>query len=320
MTIEKARRVLTIEAAAITGLIDRLGEDFVRAVDLMQKCPGKVIVIGIGKSGLIGRKIAATLASTGTPAFFVHPAEGVHGDIGMIDKNDVVIMISYSGDTEELIKLVPALKRLGVPIIGLFGNTASALARAADVAIDVSVREEACPLKLAPTASTTAALAMGDALAIALLERRGFTEDDFAKLHPSGALGKKLLTRVSDLMHEGADLPVVGPGASAKDVIYTISSKRLGHAAVVEAGKLLGVISDGDLRRAMEKFPDLMDKKAADLMTRKPKWIAADELAAAAILKMESRSITALLVCDDPDGQHLVGIIHLHDLLKAGVV
>ncbi|HUT52824.1 MAG TPA: KpsF/GutQ family sugar-phosphate isomerase [bacterium] len=320
MTIDKAKRVLTIEAQAIAGLVDRVNEDFTRAVEIILAGSGKVIVLGIGKSGLIGRKIAATLASTGTPAFFVHPAEGVHGDVGMIDKNDVVIMISYSGDTEELVKLVPALKRLGVPIIGLFGNTASALAKAADVVIDVSVPEEACPLKLAPTASTTAALAMGDALAIALLERRGFTEDDFAKLHPAGALGKKLLTRVSDLMHQGPALPRVGPGASLKDVIYEMSSKMLGHTAVVEGEKLLGVISDGDLRRAMEKSPDIMDKKAADLMTVNPRWIAQDELAASALLKMESRSITALLVCDGPDGQHLVGIVHLHDLLKAGVV
>jgi arabinose-5-phosphate isomerase len=320
MTIEKAKRVLAIEAAAITAMIERLGHEFVRAVETILSCKGKVIVIGIGKSGLVGRKIAATLASTGTPAFFVHPAEGMHGDIGMIDKNDAVIMISYSGDTEELIKLVPALKRLGVPIIGLLGNTASTLAKAADVVIDVSVKEEACPLKLAPTASTTAALAMGDALAIALLERRGFSEDDFAKLHPAGTLGKKLLTRVSDLMHEGPALPIVEPETPIKDVIYEISSKRLGHAAVVHAGKLLGVISDGDLRRAMERYPDIKDLKAYDFWTQNPKWIAPDELAAAALLIMESKSITALLVCDDPAGQHLVGIIHLHDLLKAGVV
>lgn len=320
MTLEKAKRVLRIEANAIMDLSERVDHNFLAALDMVLACPGKVIVIGIGKSGLVGRKIAATLASTGTPAFFVHPAEGVHGDVGMIDKKDVILLLSNSGETEELIKLIPVLKRLGVPVIGLLGKKESTLAKAADVVIDVSVKEEACPWQLAPTASTTAALAMGDALAITLLERRGFTEEDYAKLHPAGTLGKKLLLHVSDLMHEGPALPVVAPDASFKDVIYQMSSKMLGHTAVAEGETLLGVISDGDLRRAMEKFGDIMDKKARDLMTPGPRWVPPDEFAAAALLRMESRSITALLVCDDPEGKHLVGMIHLHDLLKAGVV
>lgn len=320
MTVERARRVLLIEARAIEAMAARLGDDFVRAVDLLVACSGKVIVLGIGKSGLVGRKVAATLASTGTPAFFVHPAEGVHGDVGMIDRRDVALIISHSGETEELVKLLPAVKRLGVPIIGLIGAPGSTLARAADVALDASVAEEACPLQLAPTASTTAALALGDALALCALERRGFTAEDFARLHPAGALGKKLLLRVGDLMAAGPALPRVGPEAGLREVIIEISSKLLGHTAVVEGDKLLGVISDGDLRRAMERDGDFMTKKAREIMTARPKFVSPDELAAVALQRMERHSITALLVCDDPDGEHLVGIIHLHHLLKAGVV
>jgi arabinose-5-phosphate isomerase len=320
MTIAKAKRVLTIEARAIMDLVERVNEDFVRAEEIIFACPGKVIVIGIGKSGLVGRKVAATLASTGTPAFFVHPAEGVHGDVGMIDKRDVALVLSNSGETAELIALLPSLKRLGIPIIGLLGRADSTLGRAADVVIDVSVKEEACPLQLAPTASTTAALAMGDALAVALLTRRGFTEEDFASLHPAGTIGKRLLLRVSDLMHEGPSVPVVAPGAPVKEVIYEISSKMLGHAAVIEAGKLIGVVSDGDLRRALERDSEVFHRTARDIMSPGGKFIAPDALAQAALQKMERHSITALLVCDDAEGKHLVGIIHLHDLLKAGVV
>lgn len=319
MSIERARRVLKIEAQAVADLADRVGDDFLKAMDIILSCSGKVIVLGIGKSGLVGRKIAATLASTGAPAFFVHPVEGVHGDLGMIDKSDVALVVSKSGETEELIHLVPALKRLGVPVIGIIGKPGSTLARTADAVLDVSVSEEACPLRLAPTASTTAALAMGDALALALLERRGFSVDDFARLHPGGSLGKKLLLRVSDLMREGEALPAVGPEAGLKELIYEISSKMLGHAAVVESGRLLGVISDGDLRRAMERGEELHLLTAAEIMTGNPKTIGPEELAAAALEKMERHSITALLVCDD-QGERLVGIIHLHDLLKSGVV
>jgi len=318
MTIDKARRVLEIEAKAIGDLVDRVGEDFQDAVERILDCAGKVIVIGIGKSGLIGRKIAATLASTGTPAFFVHPAEGVHGDVGMIDKQDVALIVSNSGETEELVRLLPSFKRLGVPIIGLLGKTDSTLAKASDVVIDVSVKEEACPLNLAPTASTTAAMAMGDALALSLLDRRGFEEDDFARLHPAGALGKRLLLRVSDLMHEGDAAPRVSPGASFKETIYEISSKMLGHAAVIDGDLLLGVVTDGDLRRAMES-EEAFDRTAGEIMTRGGKWIKPDELAQTALGMMERYSITALLVCDDDQGKHMVGIIHFHDLLKAGV-
>jgi len=320
MTVERARRVLRIEARAIEALADRIGDDFVRAVDLLLACPGKVIVLGMGKSGLIGRKIAATLASTGTPAFFVHPAEGVHGDVGMIDPKDLALLISNSGETEELVKLLPALKRLGVPVVGLIGAPASTLARAADVCLDVSVAEEACPLQLAPTSSTTVALAMGDALALAALERRGFTEEDFARLHPAGTLGRKLLLRVSDVMVTGPALPVVGPDAGLREVIIVMSSKLLGHTAVVDGNRLLGVISDGDLRRAMEKDEDFMARKAREIMTARPKFVRPEELAASALARMERHSITALLVCDDAAGESLAGLIHLHHLLRAGVV
>jgi len=319
MTMERAKTVLEIEARAISEMAARLDENFVRAVDLIMGIEGKVIVVGIGKSGLVGRKIAATLASTGTPAFFVHPAEGVHGDVGMISRTDLLLILSNSGETEELLALVPAVKRLGIPVVGLIGSADSRLAKASDVVIDVSVKEEACPLRLAPTASTTAALAMGDALALALLERRGFTEDDFAKLHPAGVLGKRLLLRVADLMHAGEAVPVVAPDAPVKDVILEMSSKMLGHTAVVGGDELVGVISDGDIRRAMEKFPDPLERTADDIMTRGPKWARPDEMAASALQTMERYSITALLVCDDEQGKSLAGIIHLHDLLKAGV-
>jgi arabinose-5-phosphate isomerase len=319
MSIDRARRVLEIEAKAISGLSQKLGDDFIKAVETILNCEGKVIVIGIGKSGLVGRKIAATFASTGTPAFFVHPAEGVHGDIGMIDRKDTVLVLSNSGETEELVTLVPAFKRLGVTIIGLLGNPDSSLAKVCDVVVDVSVEQEACPLKLAPTASTTAALAMGDALALTLLDRRGFTEEDFARLHPSGTLGKKLLLRVSDLMHRGEALPTVGPDTPFQDVIYEISSKMLGHAAVVDNEKLLGVVTDGDLRRAMHKDGEAHKRTASEIMTKNPKTIAPEALAEAALQIMERYSITGLLVCEEKGGS-LVGIVHLHDLLKAGVV
>ncbi|MFO8056144.1 MAG: KpsF/GutQ family sugar-phosphate isomerase [bacterium] len=320
MSIERARRVLLTEARAISELADRIDDSFVRAVEIMLACSGKVIVAGIGKSGLVGRKIAATLASTGTPAFFIHPAEGVHGDVGMVGENDIVLLLSNSGETEELISLVPAFKRLGLPVIGLLGNKSSRLARSADIVIDVSVSEEACPLKLAPTASTTATMAMGDALALTLLQRRGFTEEDFARLHPSGTLGKKLLLRVSDLMHTGEKLPLVKTGTPFKDLVYEMSSKMLGHAIVADGDKVLGIISDGDIRRAFEKEKDLMSLTAQDIMSRGPKWMRPDNLAEEALRKMEKNSITSLVVCSDDKGEKLAGIIHLHDLLRAGVV
>lgn len=319
MTIERAKRVLQIEAEAISALAGRLGPEFVQALDLLAGCLGKVAVTGVGKSGIIAQKIASTLASTGTPAFFLHSAEGLHGDIGMLTHSDLVLAVSNSGETEELVRLIPLLKRLAVKIIAVTGRTASTLAKAADVVLDASVKEEACPLNLAPTASTTAALALGDALALALLERRGFQAEDFARLHPSGALGRRLLLRVSDLMHTGLEIPSVPPAASVRQVIVEMSGKMLGHAAVVEDGKLAGVISDGDLRRSLERDGEFLKRTAAELMMPRPKFIAPSELAATALENMQRHAITGLLVCDDPAGERLVGFLHLHDLLKAGV-
>lgn len=320
MSIEKGKRVLEIEARALAELAGRLDEDFVSAVDLLSSCRGKLIVTGMGKSGLVAKKIAATFSSTGTPAFFLHSAEGVHGDLGVVSRDDLVIAVSNSGETEELLRLIPFFKRVGIRMIALVGRMESSLAKAADVAVDVSVKEEACPLNLVPTASTTAVMAMGDALALALLERKGFNQDDFARLHPAGSLGRKLLLRVSDLMHTGSAMPEVSPDAGIKEVIIEMSSKMLGHAAVVEKGKLVGIISDGDLRRSIEKHPDIFSKKARDIMTSHPKSITPDMLAAEALKTMEKHSITLLLVCDDQRGENLAGVIHLHDLLKAGVV
>ncbi len=323
MTIEQAKRVLRIEADAVAALIDRIDATFVQAVDMVLESKGRVVVTGMGKSGQIGKKIAATLASTGTPALFLHPAEGVHGDLGMVMRGDVVIALSNSGETEELCRMLPSLKRLEIKIIALTGNKESTLARNSDVVLDVSVKEEACPLGLAPTASTTAALAMGDALAVALLDKRGFRPEDFACFHPGGALGKRLLLRVRDLMHSGNDIPTVREETLIKDAIFEISSKKMGVTAVLDAtGKLVGVISDGDLRRWMEKTEktgeNLLLKKASDIMTRNPKVANKDSLAAEAVAIMEKNSITCLIVADAQKKPE--GVIHLHDLLKAGVV
>ncbi|MHB8844627.1 MAG: KpsF/GutQ family sugar-phosphate isomerase [Nitrospirota bacterium] len=323
MSIEQAKKVLKIEAEAILRLIDRLDGGFDRAIELILGCRGRVVVTGMGKSGHIGNKIAATLASTGTPALFLHPAEGIHGDLGMVTKGDIVIALSNSGETEELSRMLPSLKRIGIKIVALTGNTESTLARNSDVVIDVGVKEEACPLGLAPTASTTATLAMGDALAVVLLDRRGFKEEDFACYHPGGALGKRLLLRVRDIMHTGDDIPKVSDTALVKDAIYEISSKKVGVTAVVDAaGKLQGVISDGDLRRWMERTEksgeNLLSKQAREIMTRNPKVIGKDALAAEAVALMENSSITCLLILDS--GARPEGVIHLHDLLKAGVV
>jgi len=319
MTLERAKRVLRIEAEAILALAERIGPEFLRAVDLLFECPGKVAVTGMGKSGLIAHKIASTFASTGTPAFFLHPAEGVHGDIGMLAKSDLILAVSHSGETEELLRLIPLVKRLGVKMIALTGRLNSTLAKAAAVALDAGVKEEACPLNLAPTASSTAALALGDALALTLLERRGFNADDFARLHPSGALGRRLLLRVSDLMRSGEEMPTVPPEATVRQVLLEMSRKMLGHTAVVENGRLLGVISDGDLRRAMERDHDFFNRTAREIMTARAKFTAPDVLAASALETMEKHAITGLLVCDDPAGEHLIGFLHLHDLLRAGV-
>ena len=323
MSIEQAKKVLRIEADAVARLIDRLDSNFDRAVDLIMGCKGRVVVTGMGKSGHIGNKIAATLASTGTPALFLHPAEGIHGDLGMVTKGDIVIALSNSGETEELSRMLPSLKRIGIKIIALTGNTESTLARNSDVVIDVGVKEEACPLGLAPTASTTATLAMGDALAVVLLDRRGFKEEDFACYHPGGSLGKRLLLHVRDIMHTGDAIPKVSAESLVKDAIYEISSKKMGVTSVLDkAGKLLGVISDGDLRRWMERTEksgeNLLAKQAREIMTSDPKVIGKDALAAEAVAIMENNSITCLLILDNDKRPE--GVIHLHDLLKAGVV
>ncbi|MDA8100537.1 MAG: KpsF/GutQ family sugar-phosphate isomerase [Nitrospiraceae bacterium] len=323
MSIEQAKRVLKIEAEAVERLIDRIDGRFEMAIEMILSCRGRVVVTGMGKSGHIGNKIAATLASTGTPALFLHPAEGIHGDLGMVTRGDVVIAISNSGETEELSRMLPSLKRIGIRIIALTGNPDSTLGKNSDVVINVGVKEEACPLGLAPTASTTATLAMGDALAVVLLDRRGFRQEDFACYHPGGSLGKRLLLRVQDIMHTGDAIPRVSADTLIRDAIYEISSKKMGVTSVLDAdGRLLGVISDGDLRRWMERTEktgeNLLAKKAKDIMTKGPKVIGRDALAAEAVAVMESKSITCLLITDR-DGRP-EGVIHLHDLLKAGVV
>jgi arabinose-5-phosphate isomerase len=321
MIIERARRVLQIEAEAIKRLVERINEAFVRAVELILACEGKVVVTGVGKSGIIGQKIASTLASTGTPAFFLHPTEGIHGDLGMLEKKDIIVAISNSGETDELSQILPLIKRYGNTLIVLTGKTTSTLARAGDVVLDVSVQEEACPLGLAPTASTTVTLAMGDALAVALLEKRGFDKEDFAMLHPGGKLGRRLLLTVRDLMHVGEELPTVYEDTLMKEALVEITSKRLGVTGVTNKRKeLVGVITDGDLRRALERYPDLLERRAAEVMTRNPKWIEADTLAAQAVQRMEEHSITSLFVFETNGERVPTGIIHLHDLLKAGVV
>lgn len=319
--VDEARRVLKIEAQSILDLSERVDEHFSTAVDLLFHCKGKVVLMGMGKSGLVGRKIASTFASTGTPAFFLHPAEGVNGDYGMLAKEDIVIAISNSGETRELLDVLPLIKRYGNRLIALTGNMNSSLAKAGDVYLNIHVKEEACPLGLAPTASTTATLALGDALAIVLMIKKGFDEKDFALLHPGGTLGKRLLLKVEDLMHVGKAFPTVTEKTLMKDVIFEITSKRLGVTAVCNGeGHLMGVVTDGDLRRALEKFNDLLDRQASDVMTRNPKWIEKDALAAKAVQRMEEYSITSLFVFNQSGDKVPVGIIHLHDLLKAGVV
>lgn len=318
--IDEAKRVLRVEARAVADMGERLGPEFERAARMIHDTRGRVVVSGMGKSGLIGKKIAATLASTGTPSFFMHPAEASHGDLGMVTGDDTILALSNSGETAELICLIPYLKRFSVNMISLTGNPASTLATSADVNLDVSVREEACPMDIVPTASTTATLAMGDALAVALLVMRGLDEEGFAVLHPAGALGKKLLVKVSDLMHSGESMPRVGPETPMSKAIIEISSKRLGIALVLDGtGALLGVITDGDLRRVIERLgPELFEQVAGDVMTRDPKAVAATALAVKALALMEQHSITALPVTGS-DGMP-TGIIHLHDILKEGIV
>ena len=315
-----ARDVLDIEAKGILSLSDRLDENFVRAVDILSGCKGKVVVTGLGKSGLIGRKIAATFSSTGTPSLFLHATEGIHGDLGMIMKEDVVLAVSNSGETDELLMLLPIIKRLGPKIIVMTGNPDSRLSRTGDVILNAAIKEEACPMGLSPTASTTAALAMGDALAVVLLEKKGFKQEDFALRHPGGTLGRKLLLRVEELMHSNTALPVVHEDTPMKETLLEITSKRLGVTGVVDGrGELVGVITDGDLRRGLESRGDIFRFKAKELMTGNPKTITAEELATQAVSIMEQHSITSLFILEN-GGRKPKGIVHLHDLLKAGIV
>lgn len=308
-----AKRVLRIEAGAIAGLVERLNHEFERAVEILFACKGRVVVTGLGKSGLIGRKISATLASTGTPSLFLHAAEALHGDLGMLTSDDVLLAISQSGETEELVALLESVKRLGIHLITMTAQSRSTLSAASDVVLDIAVREEACSLNLAPTASTAATMAMGDALAISLLDRRGFKEEDFAALHPGGRLGKKL-RRIEALMHAGDDVPRVLSSAKMPDVIYEMSRKGLGLTAVTEPdGRLLGIITDGDLRRVMQQRREsVLDLSAADCMTRSPVTLPRTELAASALRLMEEKKITSVLVVDA--ARRLEGVVHIHDL------
>ena len=315
-----AKKVLRTEADAVLALTEKLNSSFVKAIEMISRSRGRVVISGMGKSGLVGKKIAATLASTGTPAFFLHPAEASHGDLGMVTSDDVIIAISNSGETDELIGLIPFLKRFNVGLIAMTGNPDSTLSKRADVHLDVSVKEEACHLGIVPTASTTATLAMGDALAVVLLMQRGYREEDFAFFHPGGSLGKKLFIKVKDLMHTGDSLPLVSPDILMTRAVVEISSKRLGLTIVIDNDqKVLGIVTDGDVRRGIEKWDKaLFDMKAGDVMSKNPKMISEDELAAKALSIMENHSITALIVPDE-DGK-AKGIIHLHDILKQGIV
>lgn len=319
--IKIAQKVLATESCALGDMGRRLNATFSSAVDLIHQSQGRVIVTGMGKSGLVGAKIAATLASTGTPAYFMHPAEASHGDLGMVTPDDIVLAISNSGETDEIIELLPYLKRFGVRLISMAGNPKSTLSKSADVHLDVSVKEEACPMGIVPTASTTAAMAMGDALAVALLIKRGFREADFAAFHPKGALGKKLLTRVSDLMHKSESVPRVMPDTPMSEAVIEMSAKRLGLTTVIDKknGSLKGIITDGDLRRGIQKLGRaVFEKNAGEVMTADPKFIGPDELATKALSIMQDNSITALLVMDNK--RRPVGIIHIHDILKAGII
>jgi len=320
MILAEAKRVVRVEAEALLSLEASLDGEFTRAVEMILAASGRVVITGMGKSGLIGQKIASTMASTGTPAFFLHPAEGIHGDLGMIMRGDVVIAISNSGETDEVVRILPIIKRLGASLIAMAGNPTSALAKSGDVFLDISVKEEACPLGLAPTASTTVTLAMGDALAVALLVSRGFKAEDFAMFHPGGTLGRRLLLKVEDIMHDGDALPLVGSDTLMREALFTITSKGLGITGVTAAdGTLIGVITDGDLRRALERGLDIINLSAGALMRGKPKRIGRDDLAARALQQMEQYSITSLFVFSDQTSETPVGIVHLHDLLKAGI-
>ncbi len=318
--LDIAKKVLKTEAEAVSALIERLNSNFENVVNLIYESKGRVVVTGMGKSGLVGKKIAATLASTGTPAFFLHPAEASHGDLGMVTERDIIISISNSGETAELVGLIPFLKRYRVKLISMTGHPASTLAKASDVSLDISVKEEACPMGVVPTASTTATMAMGDAIAVALLVKRGLNENDFAFFHPGGSIGKKLFIRVKDLMHTGDLLPVVSLDTPMSKAVIEMSSKRLGHAIVIDKnGRISGILTDGDVRRGLGEWAGkLFELPAGEVMTKSPKTIMPEELAAKALSILEKYSITALVVPDE-EGRP-VGIIHLHDILRQGIV
>ena len=317
--LQLARNVLETEAAAVNALVGRIDTSFLAAVRIIMACKGRMVVSGVGKSGHIGRKLAATFASTGTPAFFVHPGEAAHGDLGMITRDDVVMAISYSGESQELLSIVPAIKRRGARMIALTGKPGSSLGREANVHLDASVSQEACPLNLAPTASTTAALALGDALAMAILDARGFTAEDFALTHPGGALGRRLLVHVRDVMHAGDRLPVVLSGTPLKVALLEMSRKGLGMTAIVDdAGRLAGLFTDGDLRRTLDHGIDINTATIDSVMITNPKTISADAMAVEAVQIMEEKEINGLLVLDAEN--RLIGAFNMHDLFKAGVV
>jgi arabinose-5-phosphate isomerase len=316
--IEIGKRVIRIEANAVAELEDRIDENFAEVVDLILRLTGRVVITGVGKSGIIARKIVATMNSTGTTALYLHPADAVHGDLGVVRKEDVVICISKSGNTVEVLRLIPIFKRIGVPVISMVGNLNSQLARLSDYVLNVSVKEEACPYNLAPTASTTATLAMGDALSIALLEKRNFTVENFALFHPGGNLGKRLLLKVEELMVSGKDVPIVRTSTPMKETIIEMTSKRLGATCVVDDnGKLVGIITDGDLRRLLQRTENVFGLTAGEVMTRNPKTIKKDALAVVALQEMEHYNITQLVVIDDE--RFPIGMIHIHDLVKAGL-
>jgi len=317
--VDLGRQALNIEIDGLRAQVPRLGTEFARACRICLECRGRVVVTGMGKSGHVGGKIAATLASTGTPAFFVHPGDASHGDVGMVTRDDAMLALSNSGETDEILTIVPVIARLGVPLIALTGNPSSALARAATVHLDIGVPAEACPLNLAPTASTTAAMAVGDALAVALLKARGFTEEDFARSHPAGSLGRRLLLHVSDVMRTGADIPAVGPGTTLAEGLMEVTRKGLGMTAIVDDDlRVLGVFTDGDLRRALDASVDLRLTRMDEVMSRGPKTVRPNTLAAEAVLLMETHRITSLIVVDA--GQKIVGALNVHDLLRAGVL
>ena len=320
--IKHAQDVLRMEAEAILELVPRVDANFAAAVSLILECPGRTVITGMGKSGIIGRKMAATFASTGTPSFYLHPAEGIHGDLGMVTADDVVIALSNSGETGEILNILPSLRRIGAKIIAMVGNANSTLAKNSDVVLDVGVEKEACPLGLAPTSSTTAALAYGDAIALALLQKRNFTASQFAVFHPGGSLGRKLLLTVGNIMHKGDENPLVSAETTVQEALFVITDKGLGAVSVVdEEGKMLGVLTDGDIRRGLSKGVDFLQRSVADLMTKAPKYITADKLAAQALHLMESnqpKPITVLPVLDE--NKVVIGLLHMTDLVRQGVV